>query len=95
MIPENVNPEKKAWRHWNAAMAGKMGWIGKNPNEVSYNNLENPRKRHSVTFLSNVAIYAYGNSNGDKKNIHHRKCIPGSNKNESIIRLQNNNCQIS
>lgn len=67
MIPENVNPEKKAWGHWNAAMAGEMGWIGKNPNEVSCNNLENPRKRCSVTFLSNAAIYAYGNSNGDKK----------------------------
>lgn len=57
----------------NAAMAGKMGWIGKNPNEVSYNNLENPRKRRSVTFLSNVAIYAYGNSNGDKKKITSQK----------------------
>lgn len=79
----------------NAAVAGKMGWIGKNPNEVSYNNLENPRKRRSVTFLSNVAIYAYGNSNGDKKkhNITENTYL-GQNKNESIIRLQNNNCQI-
>ena len=48
-------------------MAREMGWIGKNPNEVSYNKLENPKKRCSETFLSNAAIYAYGNSNGDKK----------------------------